>query len=31
MTAAQNKFFRIYYTRVKECLLVDDAYGSSEN
>ena len=31
MTAAQNKFLRIYYARVKECLLTADAQESSES
>ena len=31
MTAAQNKFLRIYYARVKECLLAVDARESSES
>ena len=31
MTAAQNKFLRIYYARVKECLLAADARESSES
>ena len=31
MTAAQNKFLRIYYARVKECLLAADAQESSES
>ena len=30
MTAAQNTFLRIYYARVKECLLAADAWESSE-
>ena len=29
MTAAQNKFLRIYYARVKECLLASDAQSKS--
>ena len=28
---AQNKFLRIYYARVKECLLAADAWESSES
>ena len=31
MTAAQNKFLRIYYARVKECLTAFDAQRNSEN
>ena len=31
MTAAQNKFLRIYYARVKECLIAADAQGPSED
>ena len=31
MTAAQNKFLRIYYARVKECLLAAGAQESSES
>ncbi len=31
MTAAQNKFLRIYYARVKECLAAFDAQRDSEN
>ena len=31
MTAAQNKFLRIYYARVKECLLAADTQESSES
>ena len=31
MTAAQNKFLRIYYARVKECLAAADTQESSEN
>ena len=31
MTAAQNKFLRIYYARVKECLLAADTRESSES
>ena len=31
MTAAQNKFLRIYYARVKECLTAADAQEFSEN
>ena len=31
MTAAQNKFLRIYYARVKECLLAADAQEPSES
>ena len=30
MTAAQNKFLRIYYARVKECLLISHTQESSE-
>jgi len=31
MTAAQNKFLRIYYARVKECLVAFDAQQHPEN
>lgn len=31
MTAAQNKFLRIYYVRVKECLAATDAKEISED
>ena len=31
MTAAQNKFLRIYYARVKECLLTADTQRPSES
>ena len=31
MTAAQNKFLRIYYARVKECLTAADARELGEN
>ena len=31
MTAAQNKFLRIYYARVKECLAAAEARVSAEN
>ena len=31
MTAAQNKFLRIYYARVKECLIAADTKELSEN
>ena len=30
MTAAQNKFLRIYYARVKECLAASDNQKASE-
>ncbi len=31
MTAAQNKFLRIYYARVKECLIMASVQESSES
>ncbi|MDE6923363.1 MAG: IS110 family transposase, partial [Oscillospiraceae bacterium] len=31
MTATQNKFLRIYYARVKECLAAADARELGEN
>ena len=31
MTAAQNKFLRIYYARVKECLIAADAKELSKD
>ena len=31
MTAAQNKFLRIYYARVKECLLASDPQEPSKS
>ena len=31
MTAAQNKFLRIYYARVKECLIAADTKELSED
>ena len=31
MTAAQNKFLRIYYARVKECLVAADTKEFSED
>ena len=31
MTAAQNKFLRIYYARVKECLEAFDAQSTAQS
>ena len=31
MTAAQNKFLRIYYARVKECLIMASVQEPSES
>ncbi len=31
MTAAQNKFLRIYYAKVKECFIAADTKELSEN
>ena len=31
MTAAQNKFLRIYYARVKECLEAFDAQNTAQD
>ena len=31
MTAAQNKFLRIYYARMKECLIMASVQESSES